>query len=164
MKKCKQRDPSKPIAFNGSCIASAIEGLKTPYDQYFTNVMTKRSSGIDQSGGINWPALLALAIIWILVGLILLKGYVYLGKAAYVFSIAPFAIVFVVFWRAITLDGAIFGVYYYFGTPDFHLLLHHETWMEALMQVCFNLNVGYGGIIVVASYNRRKNNCYKAST
>ncbi|CAJ0592804.1 unnamed protein product [Cylicocyclus nassatus] len=161
MKKCKQRDPSKPIAFNGSCIASAIEGLKTPYDQYFTNVMTKRSSGIEHYGGINWSTLLALAIIWIFVGLILLKGYVYLGKAAYVFSVAPFAIVFVVFWRAITLDGAIFGVYYYFGTPDFYTLLHHETWTEALMQVCFNLNVGYGGIIVVASYNRRKNNCYK---
>lgn len=36
-----------------------------------------------------------------------------------------------------------------------------QTWSAALVQVCFTLNIGYGGIIVIASYNAKNNNCYK---
>ncbi|KHJ87515.1 sodium- and chloride-dependent neutral and basic amino acid transporter B(0+) domain protein [Oesophagostomum dentatum] len=161
MRECKLRDPTKPIAFNGSCFASVVEEMKTPYDQYFTNVITRRSDGIDTYGGINWATLFALTVIWLLVALTIMKGYVYLGKTAYVVSVAPYVIVAIVFCRAVTLEGAIAGVLYYFGKPDFRTLLYHETWSAALIQVCFTLNIGYGGIIMIASYNRRHNNCYR---
>ncbi|EPB69239.1 hypothetical protein ANCCEY_11674 [Ancylostoma ceylanicum] len=91
--------------------------LYTPKES-FSNVITKRSDGIEHCCEINWPTLIALTAIWLLVGLTLVKGYVYLGKIAY-------------------------------------------TWSAALIQVCFTLNIGYGGIIVIASYNAKNNNCYK---
>ncbi|XGW19556.1 hypothetical protein V3C99_003418 [Haemonchus contortus] len=161
MKECARKDPYHPIAFNGSCIAMVFKEMKTPFDQYFTNVVTKRSDGIDQIGDINWPTLTALAVMWTTVILILVKGYEYMGKVAYVTSTVPYVIIVVLFVRGITLEGASEGVYYYLGKPDFNRLLNHETWSAALVQICFSLNVGYGGIIVLASYNAQYNNCYR---
>ncbi|EYC32166.1 hypothetical protein Y032_0003g1437 [Ancylostoma ceylanicum] len=161
MEECTLEDPLNPIAFNRTCIPTPFEEMKTSYDQYFTNVITKRSDGIEHCCEINWPTLIALTAIWLLVGLTLVKGYVYLGKIAYVAAVAPYVIIVIMFCRAITLDGAIDGISYYFARPNIQMLLHHETWSAALIQVCFTLNIGYGGIIVIASYNAKNNNCYK---
>nr|CDJ96640.1 Sodium:neurotransmitter symporter domain containing protein [Haemonchus contortus] len=105
MKECARKDPYHPIAFNGSCIAMVFKEMKTPFDQYFTNVVTKRSDGIDQIGDINWPTLTALAVMWTTVILILVKGYEYMGKVAYVTSTVPYVIIVVLFVRGITLEG-----------------------------------------------------------
>ncbi|KAK5982809.1 Sodium-and chloride-dependent glycine transporter 2, partial [Trichostrongylus colubriformis] len=163
MEECKRKDPLSPIAFNGTCIAKVLKEMKTPFDQYFTNVITKRSDGIDQIGEINWPVLSTLALMWSSVMLILLKGYKYMGKAAYIGSTFPYIVVVILFFRGITLEGASDGVYYYLGKPDLKKLLNHETWSAALVQVCYSLNVGYGAIIMLASYNSRYINCYRAA-
>ncbi|VDO18984.1 unnamed protein product [Heligmosomoides polygyrus] len=125
------------------------------------NVVTKRSNGIDDIGAINWATFAALSVMWAFVALILVKGYEYMGKVAYLTSTLPYVIIVILFFRGITLDGATEGVYYYLGKPDFGRIFARETWSTALVQICFSLNVGYGGIIVLASYNNRTNNCYK---
>ncbi|VDL72661.1 unnamed protein product [Nippostrongylus brasiliensis] len=93
--------------------------------------------------------------------LILVKGHEYMGKVAYVTSTAPYLIIIILFFRGVTLEGATDGVHYYLGKPDYARIFKTETWSAALIQICFSLNVGYGGIIVLASYNERTNNCFK---
>ncbi|VDM60131.1 unnamed protein product [Angiostrongylus costaricensis] len=161
MDECKQQDPSRPVAFNGTCIATVPGPMRTPFDQYFTNVVTKRSQGIEYIGGINSSSLITLALMWLLLFLILIKGYKYMGKAAYFTATAPYIIIVILFLRAVTLEGSTNGLYYYWGKPDFSKLLNHQTWSAALIQICFSLNVGYGGVLMLASYSRKSNNCFK---
>ncbi|KAK6026773.1 hypothetical protein OSTOST_07243 [Ostertagia ostertagi] len=161
MRECAQKDPKYPIAFNGTCTATAYKAMTTPSDQYFTNVITKRSDGIDDIGEVNWPTLLTLAMMWAFVIMALVKGYEYMGKVAYVSSTAPYVIIMILFFRGITLEGASDGVHYFLGKPDFKKLLSQETWAAALIQICYAMSVGYGGIIALASYSDRYNNCYR---
>ncbi|WKX99645.1 hypothetical protein Q1695_014488 [Nippostrongylus brasiliensis] len=161
MELCKKRNPAKPIAFNGTCTSQIRDEITSPFDQYFTNVITKRSNGIDDIGAVNFRTLAALIILWIIVMLILVKGHEYMGKVAYVTSTAPYLIIIILFFRGVTLEGATDGVHYYLGKPDYARIFKTETWSAALIQICFSLNVGYGGIIVLASYNERTNNCFK---
>lgn len=161
MQFCARENASTPFAFNGTCTSVLPKEMKTPFDQFFTNVVTKRSNGIDDIGAINWATFAALSVMWAFVALILVKGYEYMGKVAYLTSTLPYVIIVILFFRGITLDGATEGVYYYLGKPDFGRIFARETWSTALVQICFSLNVGYGGIIVLASYNNRTNNCYK---
>ncbi|PIO66781.1 hypothetical protein TELCIR_11493 [Teladorsagia circumcincta] len=161
MSYCAHNDSKYPIAFNGTCIATAHKGMTTASDQYFTNVITKRSDGIDDIGEVNWPTLIALAMMWAFVIMALVKGYEYMGKVAYVSSTAPYVMIIILFFRGITLEGASEGVNYFLGKPDFKRLLSHETWAAALIQICYAMSIGYGGIIALASYNSRYNNCYR---
>uniref|UniRef100_A0A158PAR3 Sodium-and chloride-dependent glycine transporter 2 n=1 Tax=Angiostrongylus cantonensis TaxID=6313 RepID=A0A158PAR3_ANGCA len=74
---------------------------------------------------------------------------------------APYIITVILFFRAVTLEGSSNGLYYYWGKPDFSKLLNHQTWSAALIQICFSLNVGYGGVLMLASYNKKDSNCFK---
>ncbi|KAE9419710.1 hypothetical protein Angca_005834, partial [Angiostrongylus cantonensis] len=161
MDECKQQDPSRPVAFNGTCIATVPGPMRTPFEQYFTNVITKRSQGIEYIGGINSSSLITLAFMWLLLFFILIRGYKYMGKAAYFTATAPYIITVILFFRAVTLEGSSNGLYYYWGKPDFSKLLNHQTWSAALIQICFSLNVGYGGVLMLASYNKKDSNCFK---
>ncbi|PIO56026.1 Sodium:neurotransmitter symporter family protein, partial [Teladorsagia circumcincta] len=78
-------------------------------------------------------------------------------------STAPYLIIIALFIRGITLKGAGVGVYHFLGKPDMTKLLKRETWIAALVQTCYAMEVGYGGILTMASYNRRSNNCYRDS-
>ncbi|PIO61885.1 hypothetical protein TELCIR_16576, partial [Teladorsagia circumcincta] len=77
-------------------------------------------------------------------------------------STAPYLIIIALFIRGITLKGAGVGVYHFLGKPDMTKLLKRETWIAALVQTCYAMEVGYGGILTMASYNRRSNNCYRS--
>ncbi|KAK6011077.1 hypothetical protein OSTOST_23849, partial [Ostertagia ostertagi] len=89
------------------------------------NVVSKRSSGIEEIGSVNWSVFVALLVLDLVVFAVLIKGYQYMGKIAYV---------------------------------SYGIIL--KTWIAALVQTCYAMEVGYGGILTMASYNRRSNNCY----
>ncbi|KJH42410.1 Sodium:neurotransmitter symporter family protein [Dictyocaulus viviparus] len=177
MEECKRKDASRPVAFNGTCIPNMLEPMRTPFDQFFTkqlmvvfiienyeisrNVVTKRSTGIDDLKAINWSAFIGLVTMWCLTFLILIKGYKYMGKAAYFTATAPYIIIVILFFRAITLEGSRTGIYYYLGKPDFSKIFYHQTWSAALIQICFSINTGYGGVLMLSSYNKKDNNCFR---
>ncbi|KAJ1368733.1 hypothetical protein KIN20_029996 [Parelaphostrongylus tenuis] len=81
----------------------------------------------------------------------------------YVTTIAPFFIVTILFFRAVTLEGAIDGISHFLGKPDFNKMFDRETWIAALIQICYTLEVGYGGILALSSYNHKHNNCYRSA-
>ena len=41
------------------------------------------------------------------------------------------------------------------------LLLPHQVWKDAAVQIFYSLSVSWGGLITLSSYNRFKNNCYR---
>ncbi|EGT36082.1 hypothetical protein CAEBREN_30497 [Caenorhabditis brenneri] len=130
-------------------------------EQYFMRHIINPSSGLYDFSGINWPILISMTVCWILTALGILKGAKIMGKISYVSVLLPYFIVIVLFIRGITLPGASDGLYYYLGKPDYSKLFVTKTWIEALIQLCFSLSVGNGGLISLASYSPKNNNVFR---
>ncbi|KAE9414004.1 hypothetical protein Angca_004538, partial [Angiostrongylus cantonensis] len=166
MNKCRLLNASLPIFFNGTCISEANEVVKrmmSPFNQYFVNVCSKRSTGVDDFGAMNWITLSSIILLYLTNFIVLMDGLKFLGKMGYVTSTAPYIIVIILFIRAVTLEGASDGISHFLGKPDFDKMFDRETWITALVQICYTMEVGYGGILTLASYNHKHSNCYKSA-
>ncbi|KAL7076769.1 hypothetical protein ACQ4LE_003942, partial [Meloidogyne hapla] len=160
--------------FNGSChssndvltkkfkkeIFSKLSAV-SPAEEFFENYVLEKTSKLNEFGGINLKVALALAIAWLLTGLVLVKGVKMMGKISYFTATIPYVIIVILFIRGITLDGASIGLDYYIFHPDFSVILDPVTWRAAATQVCYSLSVGFGGILSLSSYNPRTHNCYR---
>uniref|UniRef100_A0A1I7UCD2 Transporter n=1 Tax=Caenorhabditis tropicalis TaxID=1561998 RepID=A0A1I7UCD2_9PELO len=156
--------PSAMIFINGTCQDAKLFEGKTMVgatEQYFMSHVIKSSEGLYDINGINWPVFVAMTICWFLTALGILKGARIMGKISYVSVLLPYFIVVVLFIRGVTLPGASKGLYYYFGKPDYSKLLMTRTWIEALIQLCYSLSVGNGGLISLASYSPKHNNVFR---
>ena len=58
----------------------AVRKAVTPSEEYFYHHVLAMSGGIEDLGGVNWPLLGALALVWLLAGLALIRGIQSLGK------------------------------------------------------------------------------------
>lgn len=68
---------------------------------------------------------------------------------------ALFLLVLVCAGRAVTLPGAERGLAFLF-TPDWSLLLNHQTWLHALTQNAWDTGAGWGLILTYGTYLRRR--------
>ncbi|XP_048245750.1 creatine transporter-like [Haliotis rufescens] len=118
------------------------------------------SSGLDQLGGIKWELALCLLVTWIFIFGSLAKGIKTIGKVVYVTATLPYAFLFILLVRGLTLPGGPQGILFYI-TPDFSKLLDVQVWVGACVQVFFSLGPGYGGLISMASYNTFHSNCLR---
>jgi NSS family neurotransmitter:Na+ symporter len=64
-------------------------------------------------------------------------------------------ILLILFFRAITLPGAIDGIKYFF-TPDWNVVLDSKVWLNALTQNAWDTGAGWGLILTYAIYMRKK--------
>jgi NSS family neurotransmitter:Na+ symporter len=64
-------------------------------------------------------------------------------------------ILFILFFRAITLPDAIEGIKYFF-TPDWNIVLDSKVWLNALTQNAWDTGAGWGLILTYAIYMRKK--------
>lgn len=135
--------------------------LKLPWaadsKAYFFDNILNISESINTIGGINWPILFALLVVWIVIYFCVFKGVKSAGKVVMVTMPLPIILLIVLFTRGITLDGALTGIYYYLK-PDFAALLSSEIWIAASAQIFFTLSVGFGIMIAYASYNKQNQN------
>ena len=60
------------------------------------------------------------------------------------------------------MEGAQEGVEYLFN-PDWDIVKDPNIWAKAAGQILFSLSVGFGGQLVLASYNNFKNNTLRDS-
>ncbi|XP_026556690.1 LOW QUALITY PROTEIN: sodium-dependent neutral amino acid transporter B(0)AT3-like [Pseudonaja textilis] len=120
------------------------------------------SMDITQTGPVLWWLVVSLASSWIIVYLCTVQGIESTGKAIYI-SISFLYVTLTAFpIYALTLPGAIQGLFYLF-IPDFTVLKNPRTWLDAATQSFSSLSLVFGGHIAYSSYNPQKNDCEKDS-
>jgi NSS family neurotransmitter:Na+ symporter len=133
---------------------------------FFNSQFLQLSGGPGALGGIRWPILIGLAVVWIAIYLCLFKGVKTVGKVVMWTVTIPWAILVIMVIRGLTLPGAVEGLKFYL-TPDFSALLKPHVWLAAYGQVFFTLSLAMGTLIVYSSYLPKKsdisNNAYITS-
>ena len=124
-------------------------------DGFFYKKFLDLSSGPGELGALSWKVAAGLALTWVVVYWILYKGVKRVGRVVMITVPLPVILMIILFFRGITLPGAVEGLKYYL-TPDFSMLLQPEIWLAAYGQVFFSVGVGWGILIAYASYRRRK--------
>uniref|UniRef100_A0A1I8M2C5 Transporter n=1 Tax=Musca domestica TaxID=7370 RepID=A0A1I8M2C5_MUSDO len=143
-------------------VANFTGGVKkTSAEFYFVNIVLHEKANIDDGIGTpNWRLAITLAVSWLVIGGIIIKGIKSSGKASYFLAIFPYVIMLVLLVRSLTLPGAFDGVLF-FLTPQWDRLLDAKVWYAAVTQVFFSLTVCYGIILMYASFNRFRQNIYR---
>ena len=136
------------------------ENAILPEAEYFSNVVLEITSGIEESGGMNWVLCGYLVLAWVICFVMVFRGAKSTGKAAYITATFPLVILMILVGRGVTLDGAIIGLKYYF-IPKWDKLLKAETWMAAAGQILFSYAVCQGSLTSLGSYNKWSFNSIK---
>jgi len=120
---------------------------------YFFSSVLGISEGVGVLGGINIPLLFALLFVWVAIYFSVRKGIKSVGKVVLITMPLPIILLIILFFRGITLPGALTGISYYL-TPDFSALLSTEIWLAAISQIFFTLSLAFGIMIAYASFNK----------
>lgn len=99
---------------------------------------------------------LCLAIGWILAFFCVIKGVQSAGKVVYFTAIFPYIVLSALLIRAVALDGAIEGIYFYMS-PDFGRLLSPGVWGDASSQIFYSFGLACGSLVTFASYSKVNN-------
>ena len=84
------------------------------------------TDGIHDMGTIRWELLICLLVGWTLVYGVIWKGLHQSGKIIWFTATFPYVILFILFIRGVTLDGAVDGILFYV-TPDWNKLLEAKV-------------------------------------
>ncbi|XP_066929944.1 sodium-dependent neutral amino acid transporter B(0)AT3-like isoform X2 [Clytia hemisphaerica] len=113
---------------------------------------------LERADHMNWKIFGCLAAGWFVVYLCVLKGVKSSGKAAYFTATFPYVLLFILFIRGVTLEGAGDGIKEFFR-PKMSEIWKFQAWMDAATQIFYSLSIGFGALIAFSSYMPRKNNC-----
>ncbi|XP_033830905.1 sodium-dependent neutral amino acid transporter B(0)AT1-like isoform X2 [Periophthalmus magnuspinnatus] len=116
------------------------------------------STSIEESGGLQWSMVLCLVAAWSVLYVCCIRGIETTGKAVYVTSTLPYAVLTIFLIRGLTLEGSLEGIKFLF-TPDLNELINPSTWLDAGAQVFYSFSLAFGGLISFSSYNSVHNNC-----
>eukprot|EP00088_Acartia_fossae_P067423 TRINITY_DN841_c0_g1_i1.p1 TRINITY_DN841_c0_g1~~TRINITY_DN841_c0_g1_i1.p1 ORF type:complete len:732 (+),score=100.79 TRINITY_DN841_c0_g1_i1:33-2228(+) len=134
----------------------------SPAEEYFKRnmLMMDSETDIDNLGVLNIKLVGCLLVAWILVLVCLIKGVKSSGKVVWFTALFPYAVLVILLVRGVTLPGAMDGIYF-FVTPDWSKLTEITVWTDAATQIFYSLGPGFGGLITLASYNKRNSNCQR---
>lgn len=123
-------------------------------DQYLKFVGV--SDNIWQIGGINWPVLLIVTLIWLIAFVVLFSGIKKgIERANKILLPLLFIMLLIITIRAITLPGAAAGLNALFE-PKWSQLANPQVWINAYGQIFFSLSIGFGIMITYSSYLPKK--------
>ncbi|NEO81805.1 sodium-dependent transporter [Moorena sp. SIO4G3] len=137
-------------------------GVKWSSDakSYFFDSVLQISDGVNVLGGINWPILWSLVVVWVLIYFCVWKGTTSVGKVV-VYSVPlPIILLGVLLLRAVTLPGFLNGWRLYL-TPVWSALVDPEVWTAAFSQIFFTLSLGFGIMVTYASYKNSEDDIAK---
>ena len=75
-------------------------------------------------------------------------------------ALSPYLVMAVLLGRALTLEGAGYGLLYYVS-PQWDYLWRGRTWIDGATQIFFAYSVGSGALPALGSYNKFYHNCVK---
>ncbi|KAH8407669.1 hypothetical protein KR222_010143 [Zaprionus bogoriensis] len=147
--------------YDGSAASgSNASGKMSPAQLYFEREILHELPNIDEGLGVpNWQLVACLALSWLIIGAVLIRGIKSSGKAAYFLGVFPYVVLLILLLRAVTLPGAWNGIVYFFK-PQWRELLNPLVWYAAVTQVFFSLAICFGTVITYASYNNFNRNVY----
>ncbi|CAG2114802.1 unnamed protein product, partial [Medioppia subpectinata] len=131
------------------------------YSVYYRNRVLDITDGIHDMGSLRWELLICLAVAWLLVYGVIWKGLHQSGKIIWFTATFPYLILFILFIRGVTLEGAKDGILFYLK-PDWNRLMEAKVWVSAGTQVLFSYGIGIGANIALGSYNRYHHNFYRS--
>ncbi|XP_057381028.1 sodium-dependent nutrient amino acid transporter 1-like isoform X2 [Daphnia carinata] len=141
-----------------------LTGRTSSAEEFFNHNVLQKIINIDDGvGAPEWRLTLCLLLSWIIIALILMKGVTSSGKAAYFTAIFPYVVLITLLIRGVTLEGAVDGILF-FITPQWDKILTPQVWYAAVTQCFFSLSVGFGPIIMNASYNGFRHRIYRDAT
>ena len=143
--------------FLGLSKGAALWNADTDWSKVFNEECLNISTGEGMLTNfeIVWPLLLGLFLTWVVIYFIVFKGVKNVGKVVLITVPLPWLILVVLFFRGITLDGAMTGLAYYLN-PNWELLKDPQVWLAAYGQIFFSLSVGFGVMIAYASFMPKK--------
>ena len=133
-----------------------------PEQEYWSHRVLNITSGIEETGSIQWELVGSLAVMWTVVYACIYNGAKSTGKAAYFTATFPMLMLVILVIRGLTLDGAAEGVKY-FLYPDISKLANPEVWTQAGSQVFFSYVSGQGVLTSLGSFNKYSFNVLKWS-
>ncbi|MHC4493912.1 MAG: SLC5/6 family protein [Planctomycetota bacterium] len=153
----------------GAAFGDALPWTEKGAGVYFTEDVLQRTGSPSEPwelGAMQWWIVLGLFLTWGAVYLSIVKGVLRVGKIVMITVPLPLILLVLLAIRGLTLPGASDGLAYYLA-PDWSKLLEAKTWLAAYGQVFFSLSVGWGILIAYASYMSKKtdvvNNAYITS-
>eukprot|EP00729_Bicosta_minor_P007766 gene7766-21655_t len=135
------------------------QGNITQTEAYWFDEVLNASDSIDSSGGVVWKVVVSLFGAWVIVALCEIKGIQSAGYVVYFTATFPYVILFILFFKGVTLPGAEFAIVQ--ATSIHSSDLHANVWADAASQILYSLSPGFGTLIAFASYNKKDNNCLK---
>ncbi|XP_041365129.1 sodium- and chloride-dependent glycine transporter 1-like [Gigantopelta aegis] len=153
---------SMVVENNMTAITHSQVDRHAPAQDFFERHILTITEGIHEIGTVKWQIALCLLFAWSLTFLALSRGVKSVGKVVYFTALFPYFVLTILFFRGVTLPGAINGIIFYV-TPDFKKLATAQTWVDAAVQIFFALSPAWGGLITLSSYNKFHNNCFKDS-
>ncbi|XP_054719729.1 sodium-dependent nutrient amino acid transporter 1-like [Uloborus diversus] len=131
-----------------------------PQSELFWTREVLQQTGPDDALSISWKLALCLLLTWIIVYLAVIQGTSSLGKMSYFTAIFPFFGLTSLLIVACFEEGAWQGIQFFFQ-PDLEKLKDIQVWYKACEQSFFSLTIAYGNIVMIASYNKFRNNVYR---
>ena len=118
---------------------------------FFHQKVLNITEGVGDLAGLQWPALVALVLVWAIIYLIIFKGPRIVGKVVLWTVPLPTVLILIFVIRGLMLPGAFSGLKFYLK-PDFAKLLDIGVWREAYGQIFFSLSLAFGIMIAYAKY------------
>lgn len=134
----------------------------SPVKEYWEHRVLGITDGIHDMGELQWEILICLLVAWIMVYGVIWRGLNQSGKIVWFTALFPYVILFILFIRGVTLEGASKGILFYL-TPEWKRLTEAKVWVSAGTQVLFSYGIGIGANIALGSYNRYHHNFYRDS-
>jgi len=113
------------------------------------------TKGAWEIGGLKWPLFVGLAGTWFCMWMIIRGGLGRIGRVLLLTVPLPVILIVIIVIRGITLEGATVGLNYYLA-PDFSMLRQAAVWRNAYSQIFFSLSLGFGTLLVYASFMPKK--------
>ncbi|XP_048646506.1 orphan sodium- and chloride-dependent neurotransmitter transporter NTT5 isoform X1 [Marmota marmota marmota] len=146
-----------PLLKNASDFDPAC--ARTTPSIYFWYQQTLKASDRIEDGGLPVLSLsLPLFVSWCLIGVFIINGLQSIGKVMYVLVLLPYFILFCFLIRSLLLEGAIYGLQHLL-VAKVSALYNVNVWSRAGSQVVFQLGLGFGPIVSLASHMPQSNNC-----